>query len=68
MKYLVSFLLLFCGLSAFSQADTIFVLGAEFGATTEPTDSTFTVDIIHPTDQLGQAFTASKIQSRLSAY
>ena len=62
MKYLVSFLLLFCGLSAFSQADTIFVLGAEFGATTEPTDSTFTVDIIHPTDQLGQAFTASKIQ------
>jgi len=62
MKYLVSLLLLFCGLSAFSQADTIFVLGAEFGATTEPTDSTFTVDIIHPTDQLGQAFTASKIQ------
>ena len=62
MKYLVSFLLLFCGLSAFSQADTIFVLGAEFGATTEPTDSTFTVDIVHPTDQLGQAFTASKIQ------
>jgi parallel beta-helix repeat protein len=62
MKYLVSFVLLFCGLSAFSQADTIFVLGAEFGATTEPTDSTFTVDIIHPTDQLGQAFTASKIQ------
>ena len=62
MKYLLALLLLFCGLSAFSQADTIFVLGAEFGATIEPTDSTFTVDIIHPTDQLGQAFTASKIQ------
>ena len=48
------------GLSA--QADTIFVLGADFGSYTSPTDSTYIIDITHSTDQLGQAFTASKIQ------
>jgi hypothetical protein len=48
--------------TAFGQADTIFVLGASFGAATAPTDSTYTVTSAHPVDQLGQAFTPAKIQ------
>jgi len=54
-------LLLYSGLCV-AQADTVFVLGAAFGAYTAPTDSTFQIASIHPTDQLGQAFTAAKIQ------
>jgi hypothetical protein len=49
-------------LSAWGQADTIFVIGAEFGAVTVVDDSTFQVTSNHPADQLGQGFLPTQIQ------
>ena len=62
MRLFLIIISLLLALAAFGQADTVFVLPADFGAYTEPTDSTFQVTSSHPTDQLGQAFTPSKIQ------
>jgi hypothetical protein len=49
-------------LGLFAQADTIFVIGAEFGVVTVVNDSTFQVSSEHPADQLGQGFLPTQIQ------
>jgi hypothetical protein len=49
-------------LGLFAQADTIFVIGAEFGVVTVVDDSTFQVSSEHPADQLGQGFLPTQIQ------
>jgi hypothetical protein len=56
---IISFLLL--SLSVIAQAETIFVMGAEFGVVTYINDSTFQVDIEHPADQLGQGYLPTQI-------
>ncbi|MEL6835231.1 MAG: hypothetical protein AAFP77_19685 [Bacteroidota bacterium] len=45
-----------------AQADTIFVIGAEFGSTTIVNDSTFQLTINHPVDQLGNGYLPTQIQ------
>jgi hypothetical protein len=50
------------GIGLFAQADTIFVIGAEFGVVTVVDDSTFQVSSEHPADQLGQGFLPTQIQ------
>jgi hypothetical protein len=50
------------GFGLFAQADTIFVIGAEFGVVTVVDDSTFQVSSEHPADQLGQGFLPTQIQ------
>ena len=63
MKYLFStFFVLLTSLCLSAQADTIFVIGAEFGAATVVNDSTFQLTSDHPADQLGQGFLPTQIQ------
>jgi len=62
MRYLFAIIALCASLNLQAQADTIFTLIAEWGSSTQVTDSTFTTSAEHPIDQLGQGFLPTQIQ------
>lgn len=51
-----------------AQADTIFVVGSQFGSFSTVNDSTFQVVCDHPTDDLGQGFSGNGIYKGYFAF
>lgn len=61
MRGLIFSLFMVLSVATFAQADTIFVIGADFGSTSEINDSTWQVVCTHPTDDLGQGFSGNGV-------
>ena len=62
-RFFIFILGMFCTVSAWSQADTVFVLAAEITGATVLTDSTFQITCTHAADQLGQAYSPTGIKA-----